>query len=83
MILEGFICTKCKKKTRIKVLKSFLFDNSYLDLECDANYFGKNCEEMCSVTCNGCNRKTGICDTGCKPGWRDVYCHKGICFINI
>lgn len=37
---------------------------------------------MCNVTCKGCNRTTGICDIGCKPGWRDIYCHKGI-FFNI
>lgn len=35
---------------------------------------------MCNVTCKGCNKTTGICDTGCKPGWRDIYCHKGIFF---
>lgn len=52
-------------------------------LECDANYFGFNCKEKCNVTCKGCNRTTGICDTGCEPGWRDIYCHKGICLINI
>lgn len=35
---------------------------------------------MCNVTCKGCNRTTGICDIGCKSGWRDIYCHKGIFF---
>lgn len=38
---------------------------------------------MCNVTCTGCNRTSGVCDTGCKPGWRDLYCHKGICLINV
>lgn len=54
-----------------------------LFLECIDNFFGQNCKEICNVTCKGCNRTTGICDTGCKPGWRDIYCHKGICLINI
>lgn len=33
--------------------------------------------------CKGCNRIIGICDIGCKFGWRDVYCYKGIWLINI
>lgn len=52
-------------------------------LECDVNYFGENCKEMCNVICKGCNRIIGICDNGCKFGWRDIYCYKGVCFINI
>lgn len=51
-------------------------------LECDVNYFGINCREMCNVMCKDCNRIIGICDIGCKFGWRDIYCYKGI-FFNI
>lgn len=34
-------------------------------IECDENYFGCNCENMCNVICKGCNIINGICDKGC------------------
>lgn len=24
----------------------------------------------------GCNKKTGVCDTGCKPGWKGMSCQE-------
>lgn len=44
--------------------------------ECEENYFGFGCKEMCNGTCNGCNKVTGVCDKGCKPGWKGIYCHE-------
>lgn len=46
--------------------------------ECDENYFGRNCENMCNVTCKGCNVTNGICDKGCQPGWSGLFCQDGI-----
>lgn len=45
--------------------------------ECEENFFGRNCNSSCNATCKSCNRSTGVCDTGCLPGWRGAFCHKG------
>lgn len=46
-------------------------------LECDENFFGINCKEQCNQNCDGCNQRTGACDTGCKPGWKGMACKEG------
>lgn len=46
-------------------------------LECDENFFGINCKEQCNQNCDGCNKRTGACDTGCKPGWKGMACKEG------
>lgn len=46
---------------------------------CPAGYFGANCSKQCSVNCdetNPCDKFTGRCDGGCKPGWRGLYCNE-------
>lgn len=45
-----------------------------LSKECEDHYFGRNCQENCNVTCQSCNKTTGVCDSGCYPGWRGLYC---------
>lgn len=50
----------------------------YFYLECDDGYFGPNCIEPCNATCRSCNKSSGVCDNGCKPGWRGLYCQEGI-----
>lgn len=46
--------------------------------ECDDGFFGPNCIEKCNTTCRNCNKTSGICDKGCKPGWKGLYCQDGI-----
>lgn len=45
-------------------------------LECDDYFFGINCKQQCNPNCDGCNKKTGVCDTGCKPGWKGISCQE-------
>lgn len=48
-------------------------------VECPAGYLGTNCSKQCSVNCdktNPCDRFTGRCDGGCKPGWKGLYCNE-------
>ena len=45
--------------------------------DCDENNFGSNCEQLCNATCKGCNKTTGVCESGCYPGWEGLFCHKG------
>lgn len=79
ILISAGVATKVSAVLSWVISENFmLFIYHCIVVECDVNYFGINCKEMCNVTCNGCNRTTGICDTGCKPGWRDIYCHKGI-----
>lgn len=48
--------------------------------ECEDNYCGQNCRERCNETCRSCNKTTGVCDSGCYPGWRGLYCQQGKTF---
>lgn len=46
---------------------------------CPAGFYGTNCSKQCSVNCavtNSCDRFTGRCDGGCKPGWKGLYCNE-------
>lgn len=68
-----------KKK---EILLLGLFFVYLFNSECDDKHFGPNCIEMCNSTCKSCNKSTGICDNGCHPGWRGVFCEEGM-FINM
>lgn len=47
--------------------------------ECMAGYYGKDCLKQCSTSCaSSCNRISGHCDHGCKPGWAGNACNKKI-----
>ncbi|XP_061170743.1 tyrosine-protein phosphatase 2-like [Saccostrea echinata] len=44
---------------------------------CDPGYYGRNCVQECSVNCGGtrqCDRLTGECEGGCRPGWKGMQC---------
>lgn len=50
---------------------------NYKFLACQSGYFGYNCSYQCSPNCNvtnNCDRFTGQCDGGCKPGWTGITC---------
>lgn len=45
--------------------------------ECMIGYYGNNCSNKCSTTCNvaeRCDKISGRCDGGCKPGWTGNTC---------
>lgn len=47
---------------------------------CVSGYYGKNCNNQCSINCymnRSCDRVTGECDGGCKPGWTGINCDWG------
>lgn len=47
---------------------------------CDSGHYGKNCSAQCSINCNisnRCDRVTGKCEGGCKPGWTGFHCDQG------
>jgi hypothetical protein len=44
---------------------------------CTFGTFGDDCRERCNITCKGCDTITGICDSGCHPGWKGSYCGEG------
>uniref|UniRef100_A0A8W8NUC7 Multiple epidermal growth factor-like domains 10 n=1 Tax=Magallana gigas TaxID=29159 RepID=A0A8W8NUC7_MAGGI len=44
---------------------------------CESGYYGQNCINQCSINCNVfkiCDRVTGKCYFGCKPGWSGNTC---------
>lgn len=49
--------------------------------ECGDGFFGPGCNEMCNETCKGCNKRTGVCDNGCFPGWKGIFCREGKVFL--
>lgn len=55
-------------------------------LECPIGYYGRNCLQQCSENCyvtSRCDRVTGQCDRGCKPGWRTITCDKSKIFVSL
>lgn len=57
---------------------------------CASGYYGHNCSSKCSQNCNVtniCDRITGECDGGCKPGWIGNTCDQSkyvsVNYINI
>lgn len=49
---------------------------------CVSGYYGKNCSNQCSINCDmasSCDKLTGECDRGCKPGWSGIHCDQGKC----
>lgn len=59
----------------------------FVILACSVGYFGQDCTGKCKSSCKGCNHITGVCDSGCKPGWIGDYCEQGklsytkICYV--
>lgn len=46
-------------------------------VECQNEYYGKDCKNKCSVNCkmtNSCDKITGQCDGGCITGWSGNSC---------
>lgn len=72
-----FITSITKKKRKIQCNNDNILISLVFNLECDDNYYGPNCINMCNTACKSCNKSTGICDSGCHPGWRGVCCHEG------
>lgn len=52
-----------------------------LFLECSQGMYGSGCQKNCSENClydGECNRTTGKCDAGCKPGYKGAVCDTGL-----
>lgn len=48
--------------------------------ECEDGTYGYDCTNNCSGHClnvSTCNKQTGHCDKGCKPGYTNGDCNKG------
>ena len=51
----------------------------FINVACKDGTYGNNCVHNCSGNClndSPCNKQTGHCDTGCKPGFTNTLCIK-------
>lgn len=51
---------------------------------CDNGTYGYNCTNTCSGHCLNdslCNKQTGQCDGGCKPGYTNNHCSESKLFF--
>lgn len=64
----------------ICIINFGLYHKSFFS-DCPTGTFGSDCGYNCSGHCIGdipCNRTTGRCDTGCKPGYTGDLCDRGL-----
>lgn len=59
-------------------LKKTLRIFPFISPACPNGLFGQDCSEKCSGTCSGCNHVSGVCDSGCNPGWMGHSCNQSI-----
>lgn len=65
--------------------KKYDFKIILFSLACRIGFYGYNCSYQCRSNCfieNLCDRFTGYCTGGCKPGWTGQMCDQGN-FINV
>lgn len=51
-------------------------------VECPPGQYGDDCSNQCSLNCNvtrTCDKFTGQCEGGCKPGFTGNTCDQGKC----
>lgn len=54
-------------------------------LECDDGTFGTDCSGVCGHCHRGaqCDKSTGMCASGCAPGYEGIYCNKSKISVNM
>lgn len=63
-------------------LRGKRYQNKYFwgNLECPAGKYSNNCLQNCSENCyiaKTCDRKTGVCHSGCAVEWKPPFCNEG------
>ena len=61
----------------------FIFLTIVFYIACPYGYYGLDCKHACNSTCMGCEAVSGLCNTGCIPGWRGDYCQRSKLYIYI
>ena len=59
--------------------KRFAINQTIKLVECPLGTYGNDCKYNCGIACsvsNHCNKTTGECIGGCKPGWKIFFCNQ-------
>ena len=73
-------CEECSDLLTTQTLNNWILLHVPLlnvSLDCPKGYYGPNCTLKCNDNCDGCNNVDGVCNRGCKPGWKGDDCGEG------
>lgn len=79
--LKAFIENEMKKKLNWIFTSLWKWMLHLILQACQYGHFGKDCSEKCDAKCTGCDVYSGLCDSGCQPGWKGKNCSEGIVFL--
>ena len=74
-----FLIFSLKSTSKLLVLPLNIVLNILFHVVCENETYGENCVHNCSGNClndSPCNRQTGHCEGGCKPGYTKALCNK-------
>ena len=85
MVNSGYMYALTKVNVRIsidplsKTKKKMIIIYCFAVAVCEDGTFGYGCIKNCSGNCleeSLCNKQTGHCEGGCKPGYTNALCNK-------
>ena len=85
MVNAGYAVTEVHASIAMGPLSNEKIINCFAVVVCEDGTFGYDCINNCSGNClddSPCNKQTGHCEGGCKPGYTNVLCNKRIYMTN-
>ena len=76
--LDVIKVSKVVVATYVIAYVNLFFRFALVCIECDAGYYGRNCEEKCNCKRGSCDRFNGTCY--CPAGWTGDDCSQGMSY---